>query len=444
MIEGLRTEGPVVVVDAGNLFAGKAVVRPEERAQQVEKARLLAEAYALAGVDAMLPGAGDLALGLPTVRELAAAHALPYVAANLECGGAAPFPAYVHFERGGQSFTVVGVSGNSLKEPSCHVTEPTQAVLAAVQAAPADVVIVLSGQKVQEDEALAAAVPSVALIVNGHDRQQLEQPRALPNGGMLLSAGSRGKQLGVLAFTLTPGATVWRDGQVLARLADQRDSYSTRLAELKKRQAAATDDPSRERLAKQASFFEGKLKELDASLATAADATGPVHRATNRLVDLGAELVDHPATAALVAKAKVAIGAVETISTVSAIASGPFAGSSACTGCHADQAKQWSSTAHAHAWATLVKTNNERDRACFSCHVTGALHPDGPQDPGAVAGLESVGCEACHGPGKAHVANPPSVEMIAAPGADRCVGCHDGKQDGGRFDPLTYLPQVVH
>ena len=135
---------------------------------------------------------------------------------------------------------------------------------------------------------------------------------------------------------------------------------------------------------------------------------------------------------------------VETVSTVSAIANGPFAGSSACTGCHADQAKQWSSTAHAHAWATLVKTNNERDRACFSCHVTGALHPDGPQDPGAVAGLESVGCEACHGPGKAHAANPPAVEMIAAPGVERCVGCHDGKQDGGRFDPLTYLPQVVH
>ncbi|MDP2304592.1 MAG: multiheme c-type cytochrome [Pseudomonadota bacterium] len=444
MIEGLRAEGPVVVVDAGNLFAGKAVIRAEERDQQVAKARLLAQAYALAGVDAMLPGAGDLALGLPTVRELATAHTLPYVAANLECGGERPFPAYLHFERGGQSFTVVGVMGNSQKEPTCHVTEPAAAVRAALEAAPADVVIVLSGQKLQEDEALAAAFPSVSLVVNGQERQQLEQPRALANGGLLLSAGSRGKQLGVMAFTLTPGATVWRDGQVLARLAEQRDSYRTRVAELKKRQADATDDASRARLGKQVSFFDGKLVDLEASLKAAADESGPAHRATNRLVDLGAELADHPATATLVAAAKALIEAAEPVVTESAIAAGPFAGSSACTGCHADQAKQWGGTAHASAWATLVKTNNERDRACFSCHVTGALHPDGPKDPGAVAGLESVGCEACHGPGKAHVANPPTVEMIAKPAAELCAGCHDGKQDGGRFDPASYLPQVVH
>ena len=72
------------------------------------------------------------------------------------------------------------------------------------------------------------------------------------------------------------------------------------------------------------------------------------------------------------------------------------------------------------------------------------LSPDGPHDPGAVAGLEHVGCEACHGPGKAHVGNPPTVEMRASPDVSVCVGCHDGKQDEGRFDPVTYFPRVAH
>ncbi len=444
MIEGLRQEGPVVVVDAGNLYAGKAVLRAEDQAQQVEKARLQAAAYALAGVDAMLPGAGDLALGLPTVRELATTHALPYVAANLECERERPFPASLRVERGGYSFLFVGVVGNTIKEPTCRATEPIAAVRAALEGAPSDVVVVLSGQKAQEDDALVAALPGISIVVNGQDRQQLEQPRSLSNGGFFLAAGSRGKQLGVLSFKLTPGATVWRDGQVLGRIAEQRDSYRARTAELKKRLASATDEASRDRFGKQVSFFEGKTAELEQSLEKAAGEGGPAHHATNRLVDLGTELADHPGTAALVAKSKGAIEAAEPVVTVSAVASGPFAGSSACTGCHAEQAKQWSGTAHARAWASLVAVDRERDRACFSCHVTGALHPDGPQDPGAVAGLENVGCEACHGPGKAHVANPTSVDLVAKPDVARCVGCHDGKQDEGRFDPATYLPKVMH
>lgn len=444
VIEGLRKDGPVVVLDAGNLFWGRATLRDTERAQQLEKARLLAEGYALVGVDAMLPGAGDLALGIATVRELAAAYSLPYVAANLDCGGSNPFPASVSVDRGGQTLTVIGLVGNSAKEPGCRATEPMAAARAAIAAAPPGVIVVLSGQKVQEDEALAATFPTVSLIVNGQERKQLERPDALSNGGMLLAAGSRGKQVGVISYTLTPGATKWRDGQALQQFADQRESYRNRVAELKKRQSEAKDDPTRERIGKQVSFFEGKLVEVEGSLTDAATAKEPAHRVTNRLVDLGTDIADHAATAALVAKAKVAIQAAEPVSTVSALANSPFAGSSACTGCHAEQAAQWGGTAHSRAWSTLVTAGNERDRSCYSCHVTGAFHPDGPQDPGAVAGLEAVGCEACHGPGKAHVAKPPAVEMIAKPDVSVCVDCHDGKQDGGRFDHATYLPKVTH
>lgn len=430
-------------MDAGNLFSGKPVLADKDRPQQVEKAKLQAAAYALAGVDAMLPGAGDLALGFDTVREIAKAHQLPYVAANLECGGGAVFPASITIERGGVDIAFVGVVGNNLKEPTCHAQEPVAAVKAAVEAAKADVVVVLSGQKAQEDEALAAAIPAISLIVNGQDRQQLEQPRPLPNGGLFLASGSRGKQLGVLSFALTPGATSWRDTKVLSRMAEQKDTYVLRRKELEERIARETDAKAKERLQKQADFMTKKAGEIDAQLEAAAKQAGPAHAVTNTLVDMGAEIADHPATAALVAAAKEVIAKVEPISTVSAVATGPFAGTSACTGCHAAQATQWGTTGHARAWATLAAAGSERDRACFSCHVTGAFHDDGPKDPGAVAGLEAVGCESCHGPGKAHVKNP-TVDMAKAPDVSTCTTCHDGKQDMGRFDHATYLPKVEH
>jgi 2',3'-cyclic-nucleotide 2'-phosphodiesterase (5'-nucleotidase family) len=440
----MRAAGPVVVVDAGNLFWRSAGLSADDRPQQVEKARVQAAAYALVGIDAMLPGAGDLALGLPLVRELAEANHLPYVAANLECDGGHPFPAARVVEAGGLHIAIVGIVGNSTNAEGCHVTEPVAAARAALADNPADVVVVLSGEKLQEDDALAAALPTVSLVVNGQEREQLEQPRALPNGGLLLAAGSRGKQLGALAFTLTPGATAWRDAQVLGRLADQRDKYAARLAELELRREKAKDDAERARFDKQVTFFEKEVAGADAKLAAAAAATGPAHVAKNRLVDMGTDLADHPATAALVAAAKTAVEAIVPVDTVSALATGPFAGNGACTGCHPAQAAQWASTAHARAWTTLKGANRERDRECYSCHVTGALHPDGPHDPGAVGGLEAVGCEACHGPGRAHVGNPPTVEMIAHPDTAVCAGCHDGERDGGRFDLATYLPQVVH
>lgn len=392
----------------------------------------------------MLPGAGDLALGFATVRELVAAHDLPYVAANLECDRTHPFPASRRVTRGGVDVAIVGVVGNAIKDDSCRATEPVAALKAAVEGLDADVIVVLSGQRIEEDEALAAAVPGLSLVVNGHDREQLETPRGLVNGGLLLAAGSRGKQLGVLTFSLTPGATSWRDGRVLARLAEQKDSYAKRKRALDGRVAEATDDKTRERLQKQADFMGRKIEELGAQLEQAARSSGPAHRVENQLLDMGADVPDHPATAALVTAAKARIEAAEPVVTVSALANSPFAGSSACAGCHAEQTKQWSGTGHARAYATLQATNNERDRACFACHVTGAFHPDGPTDPGAVAGLEAVGCESCHGPGKAHVMSPPTVDMIAVPDVATCSGCHDGKQDGGRFDFASYHPRIAH
>lgn len=447
MVEKVRAEGaPVFVVDAGNLLWKGPAIRPEDRPQAEVKAGLQADALKLAGIDAMLPAQAELAFGVDWLKTLGGPDGLPWVAANLECGGQAPFPPVRTVEKGGVTLAFVGVLPAGALVAGCVAGDPVPAAKAAVASAKADAVVVLSAQKTDADERLAHEVPGVALVVNGAERKQLESASPLPGGALQLASGSRGKHLGVLRFTLTPGATTWRDEGARSVVAQRRDRHAKRVAELETKLAEAKDDKARERVEKQVAFYRKELAEADAELAALAAEGGAANLAKNELIDLAATIPDHPATASLVAKAKAAIDAATPVkgASVSALATGPFAGSASCTACHATEAAQWGATPHAKALASLEEAGRSRDRECFACHVTGAMHPAGPKDPGAVAGLENVGCEACHGPGKAHVARPADVDMTADPGEAGCTSCHDGERDGGRFVYPEYRPKVVH
>jgi hypothetical protein len=85
---------------------------------------------------------------------------------------------------------------------------------------------------------------------------------------------------------------------------------------------------------------------------------------------------------------------------------GTFIGSERCLTCHANAADVWKSSAHSHAYATLVKKGKESDPACLRCHTTGFLLTGGFRpdlEPAKRAHLTDVGCETCHGPGSLHV-----------------------------------------
>ncbi|MFZ5475372.1 MAG: multiheme c-type cytochrome [Myxococcota bacterium] len=442
-MEETRAAGPAFVVDAGNLYWKSPTLAQGMRPQQERKAALIAEAFALAGVDAMAPGAGDLALGIDFVKGLVEKHHLPYVAANLECPGkGAPFAPFVVAEKGGVTLAFVGVVGETVKHSGCAATDPVAAVRAAIAGVEADAFVVLSNEKIEDDERLAAAVPEIGLVVNGQERRQLPTPKGLSNGGLLLASGSRGKQLGVLKISLVAGASQWRDDDVRDEAVAKRDKSRARVEDLEARREKESDGRAKDRLQKQIDFFEREIAEAESELARLDASSGPAHAVKNSLRDLGTDVKDHPKTAELVAAAKVALG--ETVTeTTPALPTSPYAGSAACAACHAPETTQWKGTAHARAYASLKAANREKDQDCFSCHVTGASHPQGPQQPGAVAGLEDVGCESCHGPGKAHVADP-KAPMTRDPAVETCTTCHDGKQDGGRFDFGTYRPKVVH
>lgn len=398
----------------------------------------------------MMPGRGDFTFGRPFLEAVGKEFELPYVISNVECITPLPWPTTRSFERNGVKIVVYGIANPSLELVGCRVTDPG-ALLETVRADDT-VVIVLSDLDKGRDVDLAKRATGVDFMVRSDSIEGLVTPTPMANGGLVLSSGSRGRQLGLLEVELTPGASGWRDeGEGAARASDV-DAATAKLKELATRKAAAADEKAIDRLTRQEEFWTKKQADARAALALATAAPGTKGRVRNALRGLGVEAGEHPPTQEKVAAFKAAntglasptpAGAAPTPAP-GAVGFGRFVGSAACAACHAPQTTQWSSTGHARAYAALVADQRQFDLDCFGCHVTGAKDANGPQDPRALHGLENVGCESCHGAGREHAASPTTAHLVASPPTSQCVQCHDSRQDGGRFEEATYRARVKH
>lgn len=447
VIEEQRSSGaPTLVVDAGDLFWKSARIGPDAVASQKLKAEAQAASFALTGIDAMVPGEGDLVFGWSWLQETASRHKLPYLAANLSCGDTAPFPPGAIFERGGLKIAVVGVVDPTLELPGCTVAPAEVAARGAIEKlGPADVTVVLSHQRTELDRALAEAIEPVDLIVNGHARLTNNAPRDLPGAALQLAAGSRSKYVGVASVSMLPGARGFRAGDAVADTATRLDQARVRL-EAAKAKLGSSEGKALERVQRQVEHYQTSITELEAQLAAATEAQkSPANLLENRLVGLDDKVADHAATAALLAELKVQITVVESAEATATDASQlAYTGAESCRGCHPAPYAQWKATPHAKAYASLQRTSNHLDRACYACHTTGAEQPGGPATPAQASGLANVQCESCHGPGREHIATPKAGQMVRAPTTELCTGCHDGERDEGRFEPERYHAAVVH
>ena len=99
-----------------------------------------------------------------------------------------------------------------------------------------------------------------------------------------------------------------------------------------------------------------------------------------------------------------------------------YVGAEACGVCHTAVYTSWKETQHAHAFATLEKTNQEFDLECIGCHTTGYRLEGGFTSPAAVDKHQDVQCEVCHGPGKGHPAE--KAKLLHLVREDLCVSCH--------------------
>ncbi|MCB9745245.1 MAG: hypothetical protein H6741_12325 [Alphaproteobacteria bacterium] len=430
-------------MDAGNLLYRSQRLPDSDRAQRLVKAELIAEAYALLGVDGMVFGEADLALGDDYWR-IVEQHQLPLIATNLSCESRA-LPTQKVVERAGVK---VGLLGLAPAAPEgCSLSEAQPAVEAAIaQMGDVDVLVLLSAERSDAERALAAKVADIDFVVHGGETLTNTQAAALEGGAWQLSAGDRGKKVGVATLDFTPGASAWYDEGATDALARRVETYEERIRKARADLEDAEEERARSRIERRIEVYERELQSArEAHDAAAAIAGGPRNLFANGLVELGDNIADHPATAALVAQGLLAVEqAAAQPQEGAAFASKAFVGSNFCQGCHPGPFAQWKTTPHADAYRALTKDRRNLDQDCWSCHVTGAFHPEGPQSPREVSGLKEVGCESCHGPGAAHIQDPAGAKMSAEVSATTCTQCHDGVRDEGRFELSEYLPKVAH
>jgi 2',3'-cyclic-nucleotide 2'-phosphodiesterase (5'-nucleotidase family) len=187
-------------VDSGDLLWKSSFLASNEVEQRKLKANLLFEAMAALQLDALTPGEGDLIFGLDFLIEGVRKHRLPYVSANLRrADDSALFPAFVVVERAGLRIGITGVTapallGEGIK--TAPLEDSLRGVIEQLRGREAvDLVVLLSHQGTEADNALVRTLPGIDLVFSGHDRRFQVDPKVIGNTA-LFQAGSRGKYLG--------------------------------------------------------------------------------------------------------------------------------------------------------------------------------------------------------------------------------------------------------
>jgi hypothetical protein len=128
-------------------------------------------------------------------------------------------------------------------------------------------------------------------------------------------------------------------------------------------------------------------------------------------------------------------------------AASTFAGSEACTKCHAKAANAWSKSGHAHAFRTLVARKADADPNCIGCHTVGFEKAGGYRREYGETKLVNVGCESCHGPAAKHIERVTVGDLESGRmrklGAADCVKCHHG-EFSRPFDWEKFWPEIQH
>lgn len=124
-----------------------------------------------------------------------------------------------------------------------------------------------------------------------------------------------------------------------------------------------------------------------------------------------------------------------------------------CRKCHLKEYRDWESTPHAEAYATLEAEGEADNGECVRCHVTGYGTQTGFQSLETTPELAGVTCEACHGPGADYRERDimKSLEASMAVGLNipdekTCLACHNEQSPTfpGEFNFEEMVAKGVH
>jgi hypothetical protein len=443
VIRRARKEGPVLVVDAGNLSYPQGAIPAARREAAELRAGFLARELAKLPFAGSALGEADFALGAEKVSP-------PRLAANLK----APFAVPSRLEEvGGIKIGVLGLADPAIE--SQYGNKPEDPVAAAKREAEslrrrgAEVVIALAPLERPRARQVARGA-DVDLVVLGRNVEEGLPQAERVEKAYLVAPAVELQKLGRIDLVLRAGNAPLVDAGGPQATRQRIVQLARRLADLDQQLAAWQKDGAAD-----AAFVAGKKKErgeLQAERTRLENerwqppATGSYF--TNELIPMSRALPRDPALASAMRGLDKEIGAANLRHAEPPPTAPPgrasFVGGEACGKCHKKAAAFWKTTVHAHAWKTLVDGGKTGDDDCVSCHVTGYGEVGG-SSLGHTRKLESVQCETCHGPGSIHVAEegleePPSVRLT--PAESTCQRCHNQKHSD-TFQFQAYLRDIL-
>lgn len=318
-------------------------------------------------------------------------------------------------EVGGVKMAVTSILSKSHVEKFPDITwqEPAKVlpdVIKQMQSAKPDLMILLSQSEKDESKALAEKFPVFDILLTaGGVEDPLGEPMFIGKT-MMVDVGHKGKSAGVVGY--------YPDQ---ADKADPSKRFRFTVIELDKQRFKNTP-----KMTEHMQFYQDRLKQEDLA---------------------AKELpIDHPRGAT-------------------------FVGAETCGECHTKAYEKWLTTAHAHAYQSLIEGRQDQiesgekiisriyDPECLSCHVTG-WHPQevirytsgfvNKQESPHLLGQQ---CENCHGPGSSHIK---LVEMdqleeakkvmrvtLAEAKKNTCYQCHD-LDNSPKFEFDSYWEKIKH
>jgi len=118
-----------------------------------------------------------------------------------------------------------------------------------------------------------------------------------------------------------------------------------------------------------------------------------------------------------------------------------------CGQCHAEEHRQWLTTRHAHAYASIKRSGRQDDPECLFCHTMGFGRKGGFVSMRETPDLGRVTCQACHIVTSGHGAKGALKDEMLDPAiyinSRLCMSCH-GPIQSPQFDYYVYKPKIVH
>jgi len=456
-LEALRgKKSAVLALDSGALLFKNEKLPPDQREQLAATAQGIVAAYSTMSFAAVAVAREDLAAGLPFLLAAQKKSNFPWLSANLLSRNERKprFKPHTLITAGDLRIAVIGLTAQG---PDSLLTEKDNAVIAPWEEVlpkelsqlrgQADMTILLSSFPAPANRKIAEAHPEIHLILQVGNTQGNIAPERV-NNTLITQVESQGKSVGILEVQWNKQSKSWEEPGAENLLTDKKnemDRLGWQINRYRKQGdpvQAFKDQPQtlavyNDLLARQ------RLLDEEILLLTAQQKARETNRQrfssySSRFETMRKDLPDNPAIRAIVDATTSEVNRIGKAAVQARISDKTgknqggipenYAGSTACTRCHAPQFAKWRATQHATAYDTLEAKGQQFNVQCLPCHITGPAAQTGQEMLALAHDLRQVGCESCHGPARAHTLQPTAAKA-GQPTMATCLRCHSGEHD---------------